>query len=229
MHLFKGEHGHRTAGVPSRKLWAALHEVDRYLNSQSNWPVNYAKRYRAGLRVGTSVTEGTPNFLVNRRTNKSQQMRWSRRGADLLLQVRCAVYNGVLGSGLGQLFEPVLAQTHNWQRRRDPPSFWTLPRVVDRKERTAQSLRHPSSLVPDHHEGCCLTATLCPGNRVRYSLNGFFAEPQGDAASPDQCGVVFRPVRHAVFCFRDFVATTSIGFYGMALPDAVAHILYQFP
>jgi DNA-binding response OmpR family regulator len=29
--------------------------------------VNYAKRYRAGLRVGTSVTEGTDNFLVNRR------------------------------------------------------------------------------------------------------------------------------------------------------------------
>jgi hypothetical protein len=33
-------------------------------------------------------------------------MRWSRRGADLLLQVRCAVYNGVLGPGFGKLFEP---------------------------------------------------------------------------------------------------------------------------
>jgi hypothetical protein len=38
--------------------------------------------------------------------NKSQQMRWSRRGADLLLQVRCAVYNGTLGSGFGQRFYP---------------------------------------------------------------------------------------------------------------------------
>jgi hypothetical protein len=27
--------------------------------------------------------------------------------ADLLLQVRCAVYNGLLGSGFGHLFEPV--------------------------------------------------------------------------------------------------------------------------
>jgi putative transposase of IS4/5 family DUF4096 len=53
------------------------------------------------------VTEGTANFLVNRRMNKSQQMRWSRKGADLLLQVRCAVYNGALGSGFGHLFEPV--------------------------------------------------------------------------------------------------------------------------
>jgi hypothetical protein len=76
-------------------------------NSQSNWLVNYAKRYRAGLRVGTSVTEGTANFLVNRRMNKSQQMRWSRTGADLLLQVRCAVYNGVFSSGLGHLFAPI--------------------------------------------------------------------------------------------------------------------------
>ena len=106
MHVFKGERGHRTTGVPSRKLWHALHEVDGYLRSQSNWLVNYAKRCRAGLRVGTSLTEGTANFLVNRRMNKSQQMRWSRRGADLLLQVRCAVYNGTLGSGFGHRFQP---------------------------------------------------------------------------------------------------------------------------
>ena len=106
MHVFKGERGHRSTGVPSRKLWHALHEVDSYLRGQSARLVNYAKRYREGLRVGTSVTEGTANFLVNRRMNKSQQMRWSRRGADLLLQVRCAVYNGALGSGLGHLFAP---------------------------------------------------------------------------------------------------------------------------
>jgi hypothetical protein len=62
-------------------------------------------RHRAGLRVGTALTEGTANFLVNRRMNKSQQMRWSRRGADLLLQVR-AVYNGTLGSDFGQRFRP---------------------------------------------------------------------------------------------------------------------------
>jgi hypothetical protein len=107
MHIFKGEHSHGTRGVPSRKLWHALHEVDHYLNSQRTWLVNYAERHRAGLRVGTSITEGTANFLVNRRMKKSQQKRWSRRGADLLLQVRCAVYNGALGGGFGYLFEPV--------------------------------------------------------------------------------------------------------------------------
>jgi len=106
MHHFQGEQGQRKSIAPSRKLWTALHALDGYLTGQSHWLVDYAERYRAGLRVGTAITEGTANFLVNRRMNKSQQMRWSRRGADLLLQVRSAVYNGTLGSGFGQRFRP---------------------------------------------------------------------------------------------------------------------------
>ena len=106
MHHFQGEQGERRSTAPSRKLWTALHALDGYLTGQSDWMVNYAERHRAGLRVGTAITEGTANFLVNRRMNKSQQMRWSRRGANLLLQVRCAVYNGTLGSGYGQKFHP---------------------------------------------------------------------------------------------------------------------------
>src|SRR3954451_8756566 len=90
MPAFQGEQGDRKRDPSSRRLWTALREIDRYLTGQSAWLVNYAERHRAGLRVGTSITEGTANFLVNRRMNKSQQMRWSRRGADLLLQVRCA-------------------------------------------------------------------------------------------------------------------------------------------
>jgi hypothetical protein len=106
MHHFQGEPGSRKSIAPSRKLWTALHALDGYLTGQSDWLVNYAERYRAGLRVGTAITEGTANFLVNRRMNKSQQMRWSRNGADLLLQVRCAVYNGTFGSVYGRKFQP---------------------------------------------------------------------------------------------------------------------------
>ena len=106
MHHRRGEPDQRRSTAPSRKLWTALRALDGYLTSQSAWLVNYAERHRAGLRVGTTITDGTANFLVNRRMNKSQQMRWSRRGADLLLQVRCAVYNGTLGSGFGQKFQP---------------------------------------------------------------------------------------------------------------------------
>ncbi len=106
MHHFLGEQGQLRSIAPSRKLWTALHALDGYLTGQSDWLANYAERRRAGLPVGAANTEGTANFLVNRRVNKSQQMRWSRRGADLLLQVRSAVYNGTLGSGSGQRFQP---------------------------------------------------------------------------------------------------------------------------
>lgn len=59
----------------------------------------------AGHRLGTALTEGTTNFLVNRHINKSQQTRWSRHGADLLLQIRCAGSNGKFRPGFGQLLD----------------------------------------------------------------------------------------------------------------------------
>jgi len=77
MHQFQGEPGSRKSIAPPRKWWTALQALDGYLTGQSDWLVNYAEHHRAGLRVGTAITEGTANFLVNRRMNKSQQMRWS--------------------------------------------------------------------------------------------------------------------------------------------------------
>jgi hypothetical protein len=106
IHHFQDEADRQKSIAPSKKLATALQALNGYLIGQSHWLVNYAERHRAGLRVGTSITEGTANFLVNQRMEKSQSMRWSRRGADLLLQVRCAVYNGTLGSGSGQRFDP---------------------------------------------------------------------------------------------------------------------------
>jgi hypothetical protein len=106
MHHFKGEPSTRKSIAPSQKLWTGLHALDGYMIGQSDWQINYAERHRAGLRVGTAITEGAANFLVNRRMKKCQQMRWSRRGAGRLLQVRCDVHNSTLGSGFGQRFQP---------------------------------------------------------------------------------------------------------------------------
>jgi len=89
-----------------RPIFESGHQKLLDTGSPIQVPANYAERHRAGLRVGTAITEGTANFLVNRRMNKSQQMRWSRNGADLLLQVRCAVYNGTFGSDCGRKFHP---------------------------------------------------------------------------------------------------------------------------
>ena len=82
MHHFRGERGDCGSVAPSRKLWIALRALDGFLVGQSERLVNYGERQRAGLRVGTALTEGTANFLVNCRMAKSQQMRWSRRGGS---------------------------------------------------------------------------------------------------------------------------------------------------
>ena len=127
MHHFNGEAGVRKSITPSRRLWTALHALDGYLTGQSDWLVNYAERHRAGLRVGTAVTEGTANFLVNRRMNKSQQTRWSWRGADLFLQVRCTAYNGILGSNFGQRFGQANDSHSPWPGLHDPRTCGSRP------------------------------------------------------------------------------------------------------
>jgi hypothetical protein len=42
----------------------------------------------------TAVTESTVQWLLHRRMNAQQQMRWTPRGAHLMLKVRGAVMNG---------------------------------------------------------------------------------------------------------------------------------------
>lgn len=49
---------------------------------------NYVERYRVGEPISSSVVESAVNQVVSKRMVKKQQMRWSRRGAHLLLQVR---------------------------------------------------------------------------------------------------------------------------------------------
>jgi hypothetical protein len=72
MHHFEGEPGTRKSIAPSRKLRTALHALDAYLTDRGDWLANYAERRRAGLRVGTAITEGSAGFLVNRRMNNSR-------------------------------------------------------------------------------------------------------------------------------------------------------------
>jgi hypothetical protein len=54
-----------------------------------------------------SAVEGTVNRLIGRRMCKGQHMCWSKRGAHLLLQVRCAALNGDLLAGFQRWFPSV--------------------------------------------------------------------------------------------------------------------------
>jgi hypothetical protein len=67
-----------------------------YIRKNESGIINYSRWRKEGRRISTSAVEGTVNRLIGRRLGKGQHMCWTKRGAHLLLQVRCAVLNGEL-------------------------------------------------------------------------------------------------------------------------------------
>ena len=71
----------------------AVNNLRDYVDGQSAYLVDYARRQRAGQQVGTSPVESLANALVNKRMNKLQQMRWSASGAHAVVTVRANAMN----------------------------------------------------------------------------------------------------------------------------------------
>jgi hypothetical protein len=87
----------REAGRPPllalKTLSRALEEFATCIDNNAGAIVNYGERRRCGERVSTGFVESTINQLFAKRFVKKQQMRWTPRGAHLLLQVRVHVLN----------------------------------------------------------------------------------------------------------------------------------------
>jgi hypothetical protein len=75
------------------KLLKAVSEFHHYIEANQAFIPNYGDRYRHGETITTSFAESTVNQVVSKRMVKKQQMRWTQRGAHLLLQVRTQVLN----------------------------------------------------------------------------------------------------------------------------------------
>jgi hypothetical protein len=86
-----------------------LRELETYVSGQSELIIDYATARRCDEPISTSVTESTVQWLLHRRMNAQQQMRWSPRGAHLMLKVRTAVMNRTL--------EHDHAAAERWARR----------------------------------------------------------------------------------------------------------------
>ena len=84
------------AGAEQTKLTTALEEFDGYLHANGAWIPNYGERHRAGETSSSAFVESTVNQVVSKRMVKKQQMRWTPRGAHLLLQIRTRVLNDEL-------------------------------------------------------------------------------------------------------------------------------------
>jgi hypothetical protein len=85
------------AGATAGKEGTLLRGLETYVAGQAALIIDYAAaRHEAGP-ISTAPTESTVQWLLHRRMGANQQMRWSPRGAHLMLKVRTAVANGTFG------------------------------------------------------------------------------------------------------------------------------------
>ena len=91
-----------------RKLYKALAEFEHYIDANAAWIPNYGERYRCGETISNAFVESAVNQVVSKRMVKKQQMRWTPRGAHLLLQIRAQVLNNDLHS----TFQLLVPRTH---------------------------------------------------------------------------------------------------------------------
>jgi hypothetical protein len=82
--------------VSQAKLLKAVREFDGYLRANAARIPNYGERRRAGEAISTAFVESTVNQVIS--MVKKQQMRWTPRGAHLLLQIRTRVLNDDLAA-----------------------------------------------------------------------------------------------------------------------------------
>jgi hypothetical protein len=87
-----------------RAFFERLSEFCTYIDRNSGEIPNYGERHRCGEPISTATAEATVNQVISRRMVKKQQMRWSPRGAHLLLQVRTRVLNDDLAADFARWY-----------------------------------------------------------------------------------------------------------------------------
>jgi hypothetical protein len=90
--------------IAHRKLLKAVRSFETYVTNNRTFIPNYGERYRQRRIISTAFAESAVNQVVSRRFVKQQQMRWSERGAHLLLQVRTQVLNETWRSTLSRWY-----------------------------------------------------------------------------------------------------------------------------
>jgi hypothetical protein len=85
-----------TKETKQNKLWKLVDEFGTYIKNNQAFIVNYGEKYRYSATISTAFVESTVNELISRRMAKKQQMRWTKKGAHLLLQLRIKTLNNDL-------------------------------------------------------------------------------------------------------------------------------------
>jgi hypothetical protein len=98
-----------------KKLRKTVSEFQGYIAGNKPFIPNYGDRYRHGEAISTAFVESTVNQVVSRRMVKQQQMRWTQRGAHLLLQVRTQALNDDLRATFGRWYPGMQTGVHQEQ------------------------------------------------------------------------------------------------------------------
>jgi hypothetical protein len=96
------------------KLVKSVREFGGYIGANAGSIPNYGERFRAGETISTAFAESTVNQVISKRMVKKQQMRWTPRGAHLLLQLRTRVLNDELADDFHRWYP---AFTHTTEQR----------------------------------------------------------------------------------------------------------------
>jgi hypothetical protein len=71
-----------------KKMLKVVREFRTYIDANQAFIPNCGDRYQHDQIISTSFVESTVNYVISKRFVKKQQMRWTQRGAHLLLQTR---------------------------------------------------------------------------------------------------------------------------------------------
>lgn len=86
---------------PWQKLHQKVEDFITYIKNNEDHIPNYGERYTYNELISTAFVESAVNQIISKRFVKKQQMRWTKRGAHLLLQMRTKV----LDDDLQELFQ----------------------------------------------------------------------------------------------------------------------------
>jgi len=106
-----GEH----ASPEQQRLLKAITEFGGYVRANGAWIPNYGERYRCGETISSAFVESTVNQAVSKRMVKKQQMRWSPRGAHLLVQIRTRVLNDDLAAAFRRWYPAFTRPSDEWE------------------------------------------------------------------------------------------------------------------
>jgi len=114
------------ATAEHRKLLEAITEFGGYIRANATSIPNYGERYRAGETISSAFVESTVNQVVSKRRVEKQPMRWTPRGAHLLLQVRTRVLNEDLVDDFHRYYPAFMTPPTGQELAAWPPALFPL-------------------------------------------------------------------------------------------------------